>query len=620
MPPGKASPPAPLMPAQAEAPQEALVGRTFGHTGRILPATPGDHAALSHSFISNLGQLGMRGGLAGQGVEAEGGAATITPYVSPPFREGSQDSQTELVAAYQAVAGGGAALSMALVGKSFRETEGGPSTSIDEGVEADMESECGSLAGVAPRGGPCLLQNIKSASQQSSEASQGTDSPLGSVTSTGSTFESFESQLEPDLAASLSSCSHASLTARPVLQGAATARALQPQTQLDPAADAPERAHTRSPVNFREGRRASDGLVTQGVIAFRQRLLETEKARGLTELHSVQQEHQALTSLYQAAAVTCGEEVITRTPPPPLQQAQYYRQWRHSYAGSDELSRAPLVRQRVSLPDTLGLAQQKLLHVKDPAKEADISLSKPLQQQLFQHRLQQKRQILQKQAAYPRQSFPVGCDLSRRQMVRQASYKLAQQQPVLPPLPSELSAAHLLAGLTQADLTCPPIAEHEDLGPQDEESWEGGPAWRHLTSWAPDATWHTLPTTFAACQISEAQQPTQPAQQPAQPAQTVDARAWPPLQSWPATAWHQVSHAPPDLPQQLCATLLLHLAHCCALPLSCAPLPAALTPPPPQAGAVGAAPWQPVSGGPGALLPQTVCESPILEMPEHMET
>lgn len=38
-----------------------------------------------------------------------------------------------------------------------------------------------------------------------------------------------------------------------------------------------------------------------------------------------------------------------------------------------------------------------------------------------------------------------------------------------------------------------------------------------------------------------------------------------------------------------------------------------------QSGAVGAAPWQPVSG-PGALLPQTVCESPILEMPEHMET
>lgn len=603
------------MTAQGEmVPQDPLVSRTFGHTGRMLPATPGDHAAaLSHSFITNLSQLGMRGGLVGQGTEAEGGAATITSYVSPPFREASQDSQTELAAAYQ-VAGGSAALNMALVGKSFRETEGGPSTSIDEGVEADMESECGSLGGAPPRGGPCLLQNIKSASQQSSEASQGTDSPLGSVTSTGSTFESFESQLEPDLAASLSSCSHASLTARPMLQGVANTRTLQPQTQLDPTADAPERAHTRSPVNFREGRRASDGLVTQGVIAFRQRLLETEKARGLTELHSVQQEHQALTSLYQAAAVTSSEETTTRVPPPPLQQAQYYRQWRHSYAGSDELSRAPLVRQRVSLPDTLGLPQQKLLHVKDPAKEADISLSKPLQQQLFQHRLQQKRQILQKQAAYPRQSFPVGCDLSRRQMVRQASYKLAQQQPVLPPLPSELSAAHLLAGLTQADLTCPPIAEHDDLQAQDEEAWEGGPAWRHLTSWAPDTTWHTLPSTFAACQISEAQQPSQPAQ-------PGDPRVWPPLQSWPATTWHQVSSTPSaphpgsSVPQEHTFPLPPHTA---ALPRS-SPSCDTDAPSPPQSGAVGAAPWQPVSG-PGALLPQTVCESPILEMPEHMET
>ncbi|XP_045134341.1 serine/threonine-protein kinase SIK2-like [Portunus trituberculatus] len=566
MPPGKASPPTPLMPMQGEVvPQEALVGRSFGHTGRMLPATPGDPTALSHSFISNLGQLGMRGGMGVPVQEAEGVATTITPYVSPPFREASQDSQTELVAAYQGMAVSGAPLGVTFVGKGYREAEGGPSTSIDEGVEADMESECGSIVGV-PRGGPCLLQNIKSASQQSSEASQGTDSPLGSVTSTGSTFESFESQLEPDLAASLSSCSHASLTARPVLQGAAATRTLQPQAQLDPGTEAPERAHTRSPVNFREGRRASDGLVTQGVIAFRQRLLETEKARGLTELHSVQQEHQALTTLYQAAAVTNSEETPSR-PPPPLQHAQYYRQWRHSYAGSDELSRAPLVRQRVSLPDTLGLAQQKLLHAKDSVKEADHCLSKPLQQQLFQHRLQQKRQILQKQAAYPRQSFPVGCDLSRRQIVRQASYKLAQQQPVLPPLPGELTAAHLLAGVTQADLTCPPIAEHEDLAAEDEEGWEGSATWRHLTSWTPDTTWHTLPSTFAACQISEGQ--------PAPPG--ADTRVWPPLQSWPST-WHQ------------------------------------------GGGAVGAAPWQPVTGGPGALLPQTVCESPILEMPEHMET
>ncbi|XP_042209356.1 serine/threonine-protein kinase SIK1-like isoform X1 [Homarus americanus] len=552
--------------------QEGMIGRPYGHTGRILPAIPGEQQSnVPHSYISNYSNLGPRGSV-GSGVpETEAIITSITPHVSPPFREVSQDSQTEYTPGYQNVTSGG--IPMALVGKSYRDSESGASTSIDEGVEADMcDSECGSIVGVT-RSGHCMLQNIKSASQQSSETSQCTDSPLGSVTSTESTFESFESQLEPDLAASLSSCSHASLSGRPLMPGGIQSRSLQPQAQLDPTSDAPERAHTRSPVNFREGRRASDGLVTQGVIAFRQRLLETEKARGLTELHSVQQEHQALTSLYQAAAVTGSEETATRHPPlQHHQHAQYCRQWRHSYAGSDEMSRAPLVRQRVSLPDTLSFAPQKLLHAKDSIKDTDYSITKPLQQQLFQHRLQQKRQILQKQAAFPRQSYPVGCELSRRQMVRQASYKLAQQQPVLPPLPAELSAAHLLAGLNQADLACPTIAEHVGFADQDEEGWDSNPAWRNISSWAPDstaATWHTLPSTLAACQISEAQQQSQP------PVSSTDTRTWTGLQAWHG-GWHQ------------------------------------------GGGAVGAAPWQPVVGT--SILPQTVCESPILEMPEHMET
>lgn len=64
----------------------------------------------------------------------------------------------------------------------------------------------------------------------------------------------------------------------------------------------------------------------------------------------------------------------------------------------------------------------------------------PLQQQLMQHRLlQQKRQILQKQVA-------METGLSRRQMLRQQSYKIAQQQQILPPLPlSDIESEDLLA-------------------------------------------------------------------------------------------------------------------------------------------------------------------------------
>ena len=52
-----------------------------------------------------------------------------------------------------------------------------------------------------------------------------------------------------------------------------------------------DRTQTRSPVNFREGRRASDGLVAQGIIAFKQKLKESMRAQGMLELR---QEHQHL--------------------------------------------------------------------------------------------------------------------------------------------------------------------------------------------------------------------------------------------------------------------------------------------------------------------------------------
>ncbi|KAK7083657.1 hypothetical protein SK128_013322, partial [Halocaridina rubra] len=547
--------------------QEGTVCRPHGHTGRMLPAIPVDQTSIPVSCVSNYPTALHQGSL-GSGMSETDTMTSIIPHVSPPFREQSQDMPSEFTHSYQGIIPTGGILPASYAGKNYRDNESGASTSIDEGVEADMcDSECSSIVGMT-KSGHCTLQSIKSASQQSSETSQCTDSPLGSVTSTESTFESFESQLEPDLGASLSSCSHASLSSRPLLPPGVTSHILQPQATLEATSDAPERAHTRSPVNFREGRRASDGLVTQGVIAFRQRLIETEKARGLTELHSVQQEHQALTSLYQAAAVTGSEDTASQYHSLQQQQQQYSRQWRHSYAGSDEMSRAPLVRQRVSLPDSFSAPTQKLL-AKETAKDTDYTISKPLQQQLFQHRLQQKRQILQKQAAYPRQSYPGGCELSRRQMVRQASYKLAQQQPVLPPLPVDLSAAHLLAGLNQADLACPTIAEH--VTDQDDEELDVNPAWRNLSGWGPDttaATWHMLPSSLAACQITEAHQ--------AQPqVSTADTRTWGGLQSWHG-GWH-------------------------------------------QGGAVGAAPWQPVVGT-SSILPQTVCESPILEMPEHMET
>ncbi|XP_030761016.1 serine/threonine-protein kinase SIK2-like [Sitophilus oryzae] len=179
---------------------------------------------------------------------------------------------------------------------------------------------------------------------------------------------------------------------------------------------------TRSPVDFREGRRASDGLVAQQVgegpvsnIAFNsQKLNESFKAKGVLDMGLVQREALRLQSQYQA-----------REPPEEMS----HRQKQHNQYMQ------PRATKKISLPDNFS-----------------YSSIEPVQlQTAMQHRLlQQKR--LQKQCAISHQvasSIDAATHLSRRHMLRQASYKIAQQQPVLPPLPplplSETESKDLLA-------------------------------------------------------------------------------------------------------------------------------------------------------------------------------
>lgn len=215
------------------------------------------------------------------------------------------------------------------------------------------------------------------------------------------------------------------------------------------------RGITRSPVDFREGRRASDGLVAQqvadatsgsnsaGVVAFNsQKLSENCKAKGVLELHLVQREAQRLQSQFQA-----------RDPPEEMSA----RQKQHTQYLQ------PRGNKRVSLPDNFSYTNSSV---------------EPLQlQTAMQHRLlQQKRQILQKQCAMSHQSPNASVDhtLSRRQMLRQASYKIAQQQPVLPPLPLS-------------------DTENKDLL-----------AFQALVEGAGGEAWNTLPGNLqSSCQITE---------------------------------------------------------------------------------------------------------------------
>ena len=121
----------------------------------------------------------------------------------------------------------------------------------------------------------------------------------------------------------------------------------------------------RSPVNFREGRRSSDGLVAQGLqlVAFQQRLYDTEAAAGQVQLQQVREEAKILQSKYS--------EVVASSSPPATK--------------------------RISLPENFTYFPS----AGPLSSPTNLSKHVALQQQLLQHRLYQKRQNLQKQRIIP---------------------------------------------------------------------------------------------------------------------------------------------------------------------------------------------------------------------------
>lgn len=371
------------------------------------------------------------------------------------------------------------------------------SSSTDEGCETDLEDNTPaprlSYASSSSSSGVVTNFNSKSLSQNlSRDSSQ----------SNFSTFESFEYQLSDssDLASSLPSCTSTDRIGMSGTDHVVTStsaihsnvyvsksnRALvtnkhNPLVYIS-SAKSGARNLTRSPVDFREGRRASDGLVAQqinqadnnainNVIAFNsQKLSENPKAKGVLELHLVQKEAKKLKTQYQANVPI--EEVI--------QMQQKHTQYNLS-------NRIP---KRISLPDNFNYVAPVS---SNSVVETESSVSKPPLQQIMQHRLlQQKRQILQKQCALSHQSQNASIEssshlhLSRRQMLRQASYKMAQQTQILPPLPLSDENKELIAFQT--------IVE----GAKDNSI-----PYRNTNTTNTD-NWNNLPSTLqTSCQISD---------------------------------------------------------------------------------------------------------------------
>lgn len=162
--------------------------------------------------------------------------------------------------------------------------------------------------------------------------------------------------------------------------------------------------------------------LTDATIAFNsQRLHEACKAKGVLELHLLQKEASQLKTQYQAN-VTLDEMTA--------------RQMQHIMFHDSPKTMNKNCEGHFNKAGDLAIYPCKYDNGRDMNKmnEQCCALQKPpLQQQLMQHRLlQQKRQVLQKQVALEN-------GLSRRQMLRQQSYKIAQQQQVVPPLSLPLS-------------------------------------------------------------------------------------------------------------------------------------------------------------------------------------
>lgn len=423
------------------------------------------------------------------------------------------------------------------------------SSSTDEGCETDMEDVASAQSGVQNRlssyasssssSGVVTFFNNKSLSQNlSCDSSQ----------SNFSTFESLDYQLSDcssELASSLPSCTsnedklayeNSSLVNTSPMHPCVYISSYNNKTsgtgfiaRHNPINyQAPNkncsRAITRSPVDFREGRRASDGLVAQQVaqsndsqknsLAFNsQRLNENCKAKGVLELHLVQKEAQKLKTQYQSTIPA--EEMTQRQ----LQHNQFAASFSPHYFDTKN----PIPK-RISLPESFNYSSTSPPMPASPKMVAQLQETAelthgasgsqvnkpPLQQQLMQHRLfQQKRQLLQKQMTPTNISghdigiHTMQTGLSRRQMLRQQSYKIAQQQQILPPLPlTETESRDLLA--FQAIVEGP----NRSVKVKSEDGQEENAKFAEMNMVNKDRlgseNWSNLPISLqSACQISD---------------------------------------------------------------------------------------------------------------------
>ncbi|XP_010579767.1 PREDICTED: serine/threonine-protein kinase SIK2 isoform X3 [Haliaeetus leucocephalus] len=229
---------------------------------------------------------------------------------------------------------------------------------------------------------------------------------------------------------------------------------MMPGTGLRPANPAMQaltsqkrETHNRSPVSFREGRRASDTSLTQGIVAFRQHLQNLARTKGILELNKVQLLYEQMGSEEPPSLTSTATQLQDLINSPPQEEASQQQQ--EAASAFPNGAHPPLLSRRQSL-ETQYLQQrlQKTTLLSKAQNTCQLyckELPRSLEQQLQEHRLHQKRLFLQKQSqlqayfnqmqiaesSYPRSSqLPLSCQEEQQQ--QQQSTQFSLQQPLSP--------------------------------------------------------------------------------------------------------------------------------------------------------------------------------------------
>ncbi|CAL8335327.1 unnamed protein product [Boreogadus saida] len=213
--------------------------------------------------------------------------------------------------------------------------------------------------------------------------------------------------------------------------------------------------HNRSPISFREGRRASDTSLTQGLVAFRQHLQNLARTKGILELNKVQMLVDQMGS---------GEGAGPAGPLGPQQhlhnllegEASRQQDGRALYQGGPQL----LSRRQSLETQYLSHRLQANALANSPASCQLFCTETPrsLEQQLQQHRLHQKRMYLQQPPQSPGlQSYFNQMQIAEGSYPPGAAPVCSPQGPAMPPMgPSQ-------------------IQPHQHIGPQPSSSFHQQP-------------------------------------------------------------------------------------------------------------------------------------------------